>query len=557
MQNFFHRLPLRTRLNVIALLACSLLLLVSTLFAICSLRHHAALETLDAALLSPTTNREPNPAWDAAHAKMETLQTHWKRLPFVLGAIAVLGCGAIVLVGRSICVSIENPCREAERRIRQLAQGNPNFSDSEHASDAEFGSSEFRNILDGLTAIADYLRVISKRSDELRRGHFAQADWVLSPHDQVGHALVATSESLRSLLDSLGESNQRVLLSSEAISSSAMQMVRSAAEQSQVTEDTSSCMVEIASQIESVSNSSHALAANVDETSSTVEEMGASTLRMAEDIQALTQVIEESSTTVEEMSSAIEAIAQQTREVDAVSKISTEAAVKGGEELSRVIVGIRDRGDEIGRIVSVIEEIADQTNLLALNAAIEAARAGEAGRGFAVVADEVRRLAERSMTATREITNFVESVHKDTEQAVDISQDVLSRIVEAVTKTTELVGGVHVSTQEHIQAAGYVNSLSEKMRVIAHQVSAAAQEQANSSREIVKAVGNMNRMTQNVAESTSEQVKAGSLVMGSMEKLAEIAQENILGTRDLSKATQILVEEAEKMKKITEQLSVV
>lgn len=547
LQNFFRKLSLRNRLAAVPLLACASLLLVCTLFAVCSLRQLAALETLHTTL--------SNPELTAARTQIENLQAHYVRLPFVLGAVLVLGCGAILLAARSIRVSIVEPCQEAVQRIQQLAQGNPSFSVSERPERPTLAADELQAMLMGLEAIAEHWRTISRMSGELARGNFALHGVTLGPQDQVGHALVATAESLRALTDSIDTSANHVLLSAEEISSSVTQMTRGAKEQNKVAEDTSACMVEIASQIESVSTSSHTLAANVDETSTTVEEMGASILQMAEDIQALANVIEESSTTVEEMTGAIEAIAQQTREVDAVSKSSAEAAVKGGEELSRVIIGISDRSGEIGRIVSVIEEIADQTNLLALNAAIEAARAGEAGRGFAVVADEVRRLAERSMTATREITNFVGSVENDTAQAVDISQGVLSRIIEAVTKTTELVGGVRESTQEHIKAANYVTSLSEKMRVIAHKVSEAAQEQASGSREIVKAVGNMNLMTQSVAESTSEQVKAGDLVMRSMEKLAGIAQENIAGTQGLAKATQALVEEAEKLKKLAEQLS--
>ena len=125
--------------------------------------------------------------------------------------------------------------------------------------------------------------------------------------------------------------------------------------------------------------------------------------------------------------------------MDQVSRQSVAETRGNGERLQESIGSIGQRSDEIGKIVKVIEGIADQTNLLALNAAIEAARAGEAGKGFAVVADEVRRLAERSVHATQEIGGVIETVQKDTKRAVTLIEHVLAGIVESIDKTSGLV----------------------------------------------------------------------------------------------------------------------
>jgi methyl-accepting chemotaxis protein len=170
------------------------------------------------------------------------------------------------------------------------------------------------------------------------------------------------------------------------------------------------------------------------------------------------------------------------------------------------------RSSEIGGIAGVIKEIADQTNLLALNAAIEAARAGEQGRGFAVVADEVRKLAERTSKATQNITHMVSTVQRDTSSAVSSMQAVLP----LVTMSVELAQAAAGELREI--AEGNLATL-EKVREVA--VATAEQTQASTS-----VAQNVERIAQMV-ESSAESVQAANSNVSTLKSLSESLREAV------------------------------
>ena len=158
------------------------------------------------------------------------------------------------------------------------------------------------------------------------------------------------------------------------------------------------------------------------------------------------------------------------------------------KESAATVQALGRSSDQIGEIVQVIDDIADQTNLLALNAAIEAARAGEQGRGFAVVADEVRKLAERTTKATKEIATMIKQIQKDTAGAVES----MSRGTDEVEKGRALAERSGVSLTAIITG-------SQKVVDVVTQVAAASEEQAAASEEISKNIEAISSVTQESA----------------------------------------------------------
>lgn len=304
--------------------------------------------------------------------------------------------------------------------------------------------------------------------------------------------------------------------------------------------ETASAVHQISANIDGVKQQALSQAASVTETAATVEEIIRTIKQLNGSIENQAASVAESSSAIEQMVGNIASITQTLGKTDDVIKTLASATADGKETIvnsNSVTQRIAEESGGLLEASNVIQHIASQTNLLAMNAAIEAAHAGEAGKGFAVVADEIRKLAEESSTQGKTITSTLK---------------VLSGEIEALSTSSK-------TAEEKFNA---IFALSEQVKTMSQNLMEAMREQENGSREVLNAIRDINTVTNQVNDGSAEMLRGGENVAQEMQKLDELTRiitdsmnEMASGAVQISNAVQEVNEISQKNKASIKNLS--
>ncbi len=314
----------------------------------------------------------------------------------------------------------------------------------------------------------------------------------IATHDEIG----LLANECNGLIASLSDIAANVRRSAESVSAAATELSASS-------EEINSSTMEISSSVQQIAHGAELQSRKVEETSSAMESIVETVGRAAEQAEEASRTSEEAARyTAHGQESTDEAIAKMAEVSQAIMTLSGSVELLG------------QRSVEIGKIVDVITSIADQTNLLSLNAAIEAARAGESGRGFSVVAEEVRKLAEGSGKAAEQIGDLIKEVQEETGKAVQYMQIGMREVAAG----TEVVGRSSASLAQ-------INDVVNRTAVLAERIAEAMTEQRERTSAVDRAMHDIAAVVEQNAASAQQTAAAAEEQTACMQEISSSAQD--------------------------------
>ncbi|MCZ8534177.1 methyl-accepting chemotaxis protein [Psychrobacillus psychrodurans] len=347
--------------------------------------------------------------------------------------------------------------------------------------------------------IASPLKAMASISHSIANGDLSQDDIPVESQDEIGQLATANNlmkNNLRSLLGRIQENSEHLSAAAEELSAS--------------TEEVTASTTEMANRANDTLQASTSAAQSASESALAMEETATGVQRIAESTQSLNESSKETYHTAISGGKIIDQASDQMNTINHSSNMVNELVQRLSKQTA-----------EIENITNVITAITEQTNLLALNAAIEAARAGEQGKGFAVVADEVRKLAEESKLSANQIVELIQEIKGDMENVEKAAEESLTSVSDGV----KIIGQAGISFEGIVTAVEKMNIQIEEISATSEEISASAEQVSASANEIATGTTNASANIESIAAAIEEQTATMEQVSGVAVELSQNALE--------------------------------